>query len=111
MRGNDGRSGSLFSYVDLEARVPRGHPLRVHDGPGRAAVPQKRGQGCGGGYARRPRASARHDGGADKGYDTKGFVMEPPDLGITPHVAQNAHDTGKARRRSAIDGRTTRHPG
>jgi transposase len=28
MRGSDGRSGSLFSYVDLEARVPRGHPLR-----------------------------------------------------------------------------------
>jgi transposase len=28
MRGADGRSGALFSYVDLEARVPRGHPLR-----------------------------------------------------------------------------------
>src|SRR5438270_3537108 len=23
------RSGSLFSYVDLEARVPKGHPLRT----------------------------------------------------------------------------------
>ena len=30
---------------------------------------------------------------------------------ITPHVARNAYDTGKARRRSNIDGRTTRHPG
>lgn len=29
MRGSDGRSGSLFSYVDLEARVRRDHPLRV----------------------------------------------------------------------------------
>lgn len=29
MRGSDGRSGSLFSYVDLEARVPVGHPLRA----------------------------------------------------------------------------------
>jgi transposase len=29
MRGSDGRSGSLFSYVDLEARVPGEHPLRV----------------------------------------------------------------------------------
>jgi transposase len=29
MRGTDGRSGSLFSYVDLEARVPKGHPLRM----------------------------------------------------------------------------------
>ncbi len=29
MRGADERSGSLFSYVDLEARVRRDHPLRV----------------------------------------------------------------------------------
>src|SRR6266851_4023325 len=29
MRGSDERSGSLFSYVDLEARVGRGHPLRL----------------------------------------------------------------------------------
>src|SRR3984885_12896332 len=28
MRGTDERSGSLFSYVDLEARIPKGHPLR-----------------------------------------------------------------------------------
>lgn len=28
MRGSDGRSGSLFSYVDLEARVRRDHPPR-----------------------------------------------------------------------------------
>jgi transposase len=29
MRGSDARSGSLFSYVDLEKRVPVKHPLRV----------------------------------------------------------------------------------
>ncbi|GLI91127.1 hypothetical protein LMG27198_01190 [Methylocystis echinoides] len=29
MRGRDERSGALFSYVDLEARVPNSHPLRV----------------------------------------------------------------------------------
>jgi transposase len=29
MRGSDERSGSLFSYVDLEARVRADHPLRV----------------------------------------------------------------------------------
>ena len=29
MRGGDDRSGELFSYVDLEARVRRDHPLRV----------------------------------------------------------------------------------
>ncbi|ACK86383.1 IS5-like element ISMch8 family transposase [Methylorubrum extorquens] len=29
MRGSDQRSGTLFSYVDLEARVRRDHPLRT----------------------------------------------------------------------------------
>lgn len=45
--------------------------------------------------------------GADKAYDTRGFVESARDLGITPHVAQNQH----ARRSSAIDSRTTRHEG
>jgi transposase len=43
---------------------------------------------------------------ADKGYDTRDFVAELRAMRVTPHVAQ--HTTG---RRSAIDGRTTRHPG
>ena len=29
MRGTDERSGSLFSYADLETRVPKDHPLRA----------------------------------------------------------------------------------
>ena len=29
MRGSDAVTGSMFSYVDLEARVPAAHPLRV----------------------------------------------------------------------------------
>ena len=29
MRGSDERSGKLFSYVDLEQRVPARHPLRA----------------------------------------------------------------------------------
>src|SRR5215216_3599247 len=29
MRGSDAASGSLFSYVDMEARVPVTHPLRT----------------------------------------------------------------------------------
>jgi len=29
MRGSDFRSGELFSYVDLEKRVPAKHPLRL----------------------------------------------------------------------------------
>jgi len=44
--------------------------------------------------------------GADKNYDTKGFVAALRRTNATPHVAQN--DTHRA---SAIDGRTTRHPG
>ncbi len=45
--------------------------------------------------------------GADKGYDTRAFVAEMRQLCVTPHVARNI----QTRRRSAIDGRTTRHPG
>jgi len=44
--------------------------------------------------------------GADRAYDTRDFVKQMRGLKITPHVAQN--DTN---RRSAIDGRTTRHEG
>lgn len=44
--------------------------------------------------------------GGDKGYDTRGFVAAMRELKVTPHVAQN--DTS---RKSAIDGRTTRHEG
>lgn len=44
--------------------------------------------------------------GADRGYDAAGFVEELRTLNVRPHVAQNSR-----RRRSAIDGRTTRHPG
>jgi transposase len=29
MRGSDGGAGALFSYVDLEARIPAEHPLRT----------------------------------------------------------------------------------
>ena len=45
--------------------------------------------------------------GADKSYDTKGFVAEMRRLGVTPHVAQNTARSGG----SVIDGRTTRHVG
>lgn len=38
MRGSDERSGSLFSYVDLEARVRGDHPLRVIRGLANAAL-------------------------------------------------------------------------
>jgi transposase len=44
--------------------------------------------------------------GADKNDDTRDGVRELRELRVTPHVAQNT-----AGRSSAIDGRTTRHPG
>jgi transposase len=42
----------------------------------------------------------------DKNYDTKTFVAQMRERDVTPHVAQNTSG-----RRSAIDGRTTRHAG
>ena len=44
--------------------------------------------------------------GADKAYDAEDFVNELRSMNATPHVAQNTSG-----RSSAIDGRTTRHPG
>jgi len=45
--------------------------------------------------------------GLDKNYDTADFVQEMRRLNITPHAAQNT----KRRGGSALDERTTRHPG
>ena len=56
--------------------------------------------------ARLPAKKRRRTIAADKNYDTKDFVAGVRQLGFTPHVAQNTSN-----RRSAIDGRTTRHAG
>lgn len=53
-----------------------------------------------------PDDSRRITIGADKGYDARDFVAELRERNATPHIAQN-----QSGRRSAIDGRTTRHPG
>ena len=55
---------------------------------------------------RLPGTARRRTVAGDKGYDTKDFVADVRAAGFTPHVAQNTSN-----RRSAIDGRTTRHPG
>jgi transposase len=55
---------------------------------------------------RRRTAGRRATLGADKGYDTRAFVRALRARGVTPHVTQNTSG-----RRSAIDGRTTRHAG
>jgi transposase len=44
--------------------------------------------------------------GAEKGFDAEDFVNELRAMSVTPHVAQNTSG-----RSSAIDRRTTRHPG
>lgn len=44
--------------------------------------------------------------GADRGYDARDFAAELRERRVTPHLAK--HTNG---RRSAIDGRTTRHSG
>jgi transposase len=46
--------------------------------------------------------------GGDKNFDTADFVRFSREMGVTPHVAQYPDTT---HRHSAIDGRTTRHPG
>ena len=53
-----------------------------------------------------PGSERRITVGADKGYDTADFVADLRAMCVTPHVAQN--NKGRA---SAIDARTTRHPG
>ena len=65
------------------------------------------------GYAEREQALAMATGrpagatlGADKSYDTRDFVDGLRGLAVTPHVAQNT-----TKRSSALDRRTTRHPG
>lgn len=54
-------------------------------------------------HADRPQAITL---GTDKAYDAQDFVNELRSMRVTPHVAQNTNG-----RRSAIDGRTTRHGG
>ncbi len=51
-----------------------------------------------------PGSTRRLTLGADRVFDAAGFVAELRPVCVTPHVAQRA-------RQSAIDGRTTRHPG
>lgn len=53
-----------------------------------------------------PLTTRRLTVGGDKNYDAREWVRAVRRMGITPHVAQNT-----TYRRSAIDQRTTRHPG
>ena len=57
-------------------------------------------------------AGRRITAGADKAYDSADHIENLRAANVTPHVTQNngVTKTGK-RRKSAIDGRTTRHEG
>ena len=55
---------------------------------------------------RLPKRKRRRTVAGDKGYDTADFVARTRAMGFTPHVAPSTNN-----RRSAIDGRTTRHGG
>ena len=118
-RGNDTHA----STTDPEARLMRkgnGQPAKLSY-MGHALVENRHGLlvdlqvSAATGYAERDIArrmleaadrAVRSTVGADRGYDTRGFVEACRAIGVTPHVAQ--HQT---RRRSAVDRRTTRHAG
>jgi Transposase DDE domain/Transposase domain (DUF772) len=51
-----------------------------------------------------PGSTRRLTLGADRGYDSADFVADLRQICVTPHVARKS-------RHSAVDGRTTRHPG
>jgi hypothetical protein len=55
---------------------------------------------------RLPIRARRRTVAGDKGFDTRDFVAGCRGIGVTPHVSQSTSN-----RRSAIDGRTTRHHG
>jgi transposase len=77
-----------------------GATVTAADGHGERAAAVQMLQARGGGH--------RITVAGDKAYDTRDFVATLRDLRVTPHVAQV---TPSPRRQSAIDRRTTRHPG
>jgi transposase len=123
-RGEERRNDTHASSTDPQARLyrkSRGMGSRLSY-LGHVVVENRNGLvvGCkateADGYAERRAAielladvprDVRATVGADKGYDTQGFVAAAREQGLTPHVAQNEYPG----RRSGIDGRTTRHPG
>ena len=61
---------------------------------------------------RRKHRSRRITLGADKAYDVRAFIGDLRTRKVTPHITIDGHVTKTGKRRStAIDKRTTRHPG
>jgi IS5 family transposase len=88
----------MLAFIDLEERVPTAHALRTIK---RLAdmVPKLLDE------AKERRFHPKTLGG-DKGYLTRDCVDDMRERRVIPHVAQITSN-----RRSAIDGRTTCHPG
>ena len=122
-RGERRSNETHASTTDPDARLYR----RTHHGEAKLAylghvlMENRNGLAVGGcvthatGYAEREAAlelvealpvNGRITLGADKAYDTEAFVAALRANRVTPHVAQN-----NTTKKSAIDGRTTRHPG
>jgi transposase len=118
------------STTDPEARLYKkgdGQPAKLCY-IGHALMENRHGLAVGGGIsqatgtAERETALALIDGwdrrgkritlGADKAYDVTAFVHDLRDRSVTPHIAIDGHlsKTGVPRR-TAVDGRTTRHVG
>jgi transposase len=118
------------STTDPDARLYKkgdGQPAKLCY-MGHALMENRHGLAVGGGIsqatgtAERAMALALIDGrggvrrritlGADKAYDVTPFVHDLRDRLVTPHIAIDGHlsTTGK-RRKTAVDGRTTRHAG
>jgi transposase len=117
------------STTDPQARLYKkgdGQPAKLCY-MGHALMENRNGLAVGGGVsqatgtAERETALALIDGrdrtgritlGADKAYDVTQFVNDLRGRSVTPHIAIDGHltKTGK-RRRTAVDGRTTRHAG
>ena len=102
MRGADGGSGELFSYVRLEDRVPKDHPLWAARAPADAGLAM----------LGRHSSDRRITLGADKAYDVEAFVGAPRERKLTPHIAvQGVVSKAGEVRKTAIDARTPRHAG
>ncbi len=122
-RGEERKNDSHASTTDPEARLARKGPGKVAKlcFAGHVLMENRNGLAVGvlvteaTGRAERQaavnllsrlRGVGRITLGGDKNYDTRAFVARCREMKVTPHVAQNTKG-----RSSAIDGRTTRHPG
>ena len=93
--------------IELQRESAGGEPQRTDRGRGGVSGQWHGGARRGTGDAGTVPGTQPVTVGGDKGFDTRDFVKECRNLRVAPHVAQNHARQGG----SALDGRTTRHPG